>query len=344
MLNYIRTKLFLIKKKDKKMWGAGIFSKELNINFELFLSPEELSNQKLIENLTFDIASSYLKYGATPREYFLFEFRAINNDKRKRFLTNMHKDKSLLSLLTYDTYKSELRDKYNFFLTFKEYFKRDVCQIFTGDDYNIFKDFIIAHPICFIKPLDGMCGAGVQKICCSESSSLAEFHRLMGISSKGWILEELITQNDVMAAWNESSINTIRIPSFLKNNSIIILKPFFRVGRRGMVVDNAAMGGVFSVISNEGELITDGYDEFGNSFELHPDSGLRFKGWKVPDWDKLILLVEKLHRLLPNHPYIGWDFCLTKTGWVLIEGDWGQFISEYADKEGIKDVFDDLLA
>jgi hypothetical protein len=44
-----------------------------------------------------------------------------------------------------------------------------------------------------------------------------------------------------------------------------------------------------------------------------------------------------------NHVYIGWDFTLTEKGWVLIEGNWGQFVGQYIDKEGIKKQFDNYL-
>ena len=41
--------------------------------------------------------------------------------------------------------------------------------------------------------------------------------------------------------------------------------------------------------------------------------------------------------------YIGWDCALSDKGWCLIEGNWGQFDSESADKEGIKQKFDSLF-
>ena len=28
---------------------------------------------------------------------------------------------------------------------------------------------------------------------------------------------------------------------------------------------------------------------------------------------------------MSDHIYVGWDFALTDNGWVLIEGNWGQF-------------------
>ena len=84
----------------------------------------------------------------------------------------------------------------------------------------------------------------------------------------------------------------------------------------------------------------DGYDELCNVYAKHPDTGLTFKGWQVPKWQELLVLVEKIHRTnLSHHVYIAWDFALSDDGWVLIEGNWGQMASQYADHIGLKEQF-----
>jgi len=123
-----------------------------------------------------------------------------------------------------------------------------------------------------------------------------------------------------------------------------VLKPFLRMGRHGSIVDNGGSGGIFAVVDEmSGSLTTCGVDEFGHVFERHPDSMHLIKGWQVPRWKELLKTAEEVHRTVPNYPYVGWDFALTKTGWVLIEGNWGQFLSEAADKEGIKCKFDSMF-
>jgi hypothetical protein len=123
------------------------------------------------------------------------------------------------------------------------------------------------------------------------------------------------------------------------------LKPVFRIGRKGKVVDNANSGGIVVVVDQKtGILKTNGVDMHGNFYEKHPDSNIVFKGYQIPKWTELLDLVEQIHRTeMPNYPYIGWDFALTDKGWVLIEGNWGQFLSEFADREGIKAKFDSMF-
>ena len=54
----------------------------------------------------------------------------------------------------------------------------------------------------------------------------------------------------------------------------------------------------------------------------------------------------KIHESLPDyHKYVGFDFALTKDkGWVLVEGNWGDFICQQACLErGLKKEFMSLI-
>lgn len=52
-------------------------------------------------------------------------------------------------------------------------------------------------------------------------------------------------------------------------------------------------------------------------------------------------MVEALHKsTLRFNIFIGFDFALSNKGWCLIEGNWGQMINQYADKQGRKEEFE----
>lgn len=158
-------------------------------------------------------------------------------------------------------------------------------------------------------------------------------------------MEGVIEQSSAMAQWNKTSVNTVRIPSFKSNGKISVLQPFFRTGRKGQVVDNAGAGGILCVIDEtSGVVKSDGFDEHMHTFEVHPDSGIKYMGWQIPDWQKLMELVKIIHQLLPDKfKYVGFDFAHTDNGWDLIEGNWGQFIGQIAEQKGIKNKFDEYL-
>ena len=44
-----------------------------------------------------------------------------------------------------------------------------------------------------------------------------------------------------------------------------------------------------------------------------------------------------------KNPFIGWDFALTKEGWVLVEGNWSQFVCQAAADVGVKERCIELM-
>lgn len=339
-------KPFYLSFKSNRWGGVLTFGEEIDRNCKLFLSPDEYADKKLKEKLAVDMVWSYYRYGAVPNEYFLMDFRHIDDKRRSEFLTVRHKDLMMIQRVGKGEAWDLLEDKFKFYQKFGKYFKRDVLLFDSHCNIDSFNVFCQKHNRFICKPLEGECGRGIEII------DLASFGNNPGkvfecLSQRGvcYIIEELIQQDERMAYWNASSVNTVRLPCFINKRGFYVLKPFFRMGRSGSIIDNAALGGVFSVVDEEsGVLLTKGTDEFGRFYDVHPDSKHEIKGWQIPCWKELLALAEEIHKTVPYYTYIGWDFALTKNqGWVLLEGNWGQFISEFADKEGIKKRFDAMF-
>jgi hypothetical protein len=327
------------------IWSGEIMQDAIEKQINIFLSEEQLHDHIFCDKITTDIIASYYRYGVIPSEYFLFDFPNCNHQKRKTFLTLKHKDEVMIKKVGFGYNWDILENKDMFYEKFKEYFHRDVCIVKESSHFELFKTFVSKHSKFIAKPINGQCGKGVRIIDLTNQNYTSEhiFNELLG--SGKWILEELVESSPEITRWNPSSLNTIRIPSFLIKNGFFVLKPFFRIGRKGCVVDNANAGGILVVIDEvSGIILTDGVDMRGTRYEKHPDSQLPFKGYQIPEWEALLKLAEEIHRTkMPNYPYIGWDFALTPKGWVLIEGNWGEFVSEFADREGIKEKFDSMF-
>lgn len=311
-----------------------------------FLTAEEKADTKLIHQIKKDLMECRKKYKSEVNEYFLFGFRDLTDKERSKFLTRRVKDKTMQGIVGFDVFTREVRNKYNFYLIMQPYFGRDVMLIPKGGgNLDSFKSFANKHPNLFIKSnsLSKGRGAGLYHIG-SESEAEKVYDKLKKTGGD-WIVEEKVNQSAEMAQWNESSVNTVRLPAVLNNGQWTVIGPAFRTGRKGAVVDNASAGGLFACIDpTTGILCTDGFDDkHGLYYDKHPDCGIVFKGWQVPHWNELLKLAEKIHRTVPHHKYIGWDFALTDKGWVLIEGNWGQFLSQYNDKIGLKKQFFELL-
>lgn len=320
----------------EEMWGGGIYKENLRKAIELNITKSLQADKKYISALTKDIIKSYLEMEITPEEYFVWDFEHKTRKEREEFLPNMTKDKILLNRVPL-IQLNRLRDKLCLFNLLPDFFRRDITSVKNIEDRDEYLNFVNRHSKYFVKPLDGQCGHGAKILEGDHFDSL--------LSSGKWIVEEIIQQDSRLLAFNNSSVNTVRFPSFLKDGKFIPLAPFFRTGRKGSIVDNGGAGGVFAAIDvKTGIIMSDGMDENNNRYPKHPDSQIIFKGYQIPLWNDLLTIAEKAHRKLKDQRYIAWDFALSPKGWVLVEANsMGQFLWQYATGIGVKKQFEELM-
>lgn len=316
------------------------FKTRINRCIAIFVPEERKNDKEYISRLIKDIKNSWLRYGASPDEYFLFGFEDYGPEVRQRFITDYEKDSLLTKVMDTEVVNKELRDKYGFYCLTAPYFHRKLLKVNSNTKESVFVRFSVGVKDLFIKPNFLSRGRGAFSETIESEDKAREVYNRLNDGGE-WIVEERIKQCKEMSQWNSSSVNTIRIPTFLNKDGFFVGVPFFRTGRAGYCVDNAGSGGIFAnVDAMTGVLYTDGIDEYGRFYEKHPDSGMKYKGFQIPHWDELLSTVEEVHKkCLSHHLYVGWDFSLTDSGWALIEGNWGQFVSQYADHVGFRDSF-----
>lgn len=311
-----------------------------------YLSKKELEDQDLVDHIRKDINKCYCICKSKPYEYFLFGFRYFDTNKRRTFITDTEMLRLLSKTGTRKLHDLELNNKGNFYKLCEPYFKRNVMIVASENDYKPFESMTLALNKIICKPNSMGCGGGIFL---AEITSIEDakknFNTIMSYGGE-WIVEESIKQCEAMSLWNPTSVNTIRYTTFKNPAGIHSHCPFIRTGRKGAVVDNGGRGGIYAVIDVEtGKISSNGYDELGKEYLEHPDSKLKFKEWQVPRWQELKQIAEHMHEsIMPNHKYIGWDFALTDDGWVIIEGNWGQYVAQQSStKEGYKPIFDKYL-
>lgn len=299
----------------------------VNRLIETFVSEEKQKDTEYIDSLKKDICCCFVKYLAKPYEYFLLEFEHKSEEERNEMLTDIVKDIYCCKYAKIEKQR-EVSDKFLFYDRMKPYFKREACVVIGESNRKSFIEFTEKHHRFIAKPNRGSFGQNTNIFNTTEISAEKLFEQLIANGTK-WIIEELIIQSPEMAEFNPSSVNSVRIPTFRTKLGIVIEGTFMRTGRKGAVVDNAGSGGIFvKVDENTGEIISDGYTETGERYKLHPDSLVLFKGFHIPRWKELVKLAKDCHEALPDHKYVGWDFALTPKGWVLMEGNWGQFLCQ----------------
>ena len=185
------------------------------------------------------------------------------------------------------------------------------------------------------KVIDGECADGVMLVevkqgvlfVDGEQSSKEGF--ISSISDRKLIVQNIVQQHEALQKFKTKSVNTVRIVTVRgKSGKIGILSAFLRLsGNDTSFVDNRAKGGLGIGIDIEtGKLMKYGYphDGFGKKTDIHELSGIRFEGFQLPDWQKVIELVTIAHLQFYELQSIGWDVVLTPDGPVLLEGndDW----------------------
>lgn len=128
-----------------------------------------------------------------------------------------------------------------------------------------------------------------------------------------FVIQRKLKQHKKLNEINSSSINTVRVVSFLYRGKVQILSSFLRIGKIGATVDNLCSGGISINIDRYGHFFSRGYDDKGNEYLQHP-SGYVFEGKTMPAFDKIIACVKQLHPRFPYFRLIGWDIAVSENG------------------------------
>ena len=268
-----------------------------------------------------DLLWCRLAYGYSRQEYFCYGFADKSPAERRAFLSE--REAVLLSYRRNDLDgMALLNDKYQTFRLYGAFFGREAAPVRSAADGPGFLRFAAAHPAFVVKPLNGARGEGVEKIDLSETGENAEAVFLELLARGGVLAEEPIPQSDGLARFHPASVNTVRVITFFDKNDGMSYECFLKTGRGGSFVDNGAAGGILAGIDPlTGEIVTDGVDESGRRYASHPDTGVRFRGTLLPDWEALLSLCRSLAAVLPEVRLAGWDLAHTDGGWVLVEAN-----------------------
>lgn len=326
-------------KRDK---GATLRERTGTWNEYWHRAENTFSSEPEMRALKRDIVASWILYQIDPEEYFMYGFKGMPHKERRQYLSDWERWHACHVKMGWEPFRL-LQDKAEFYRIAHAYFKREACPLANEEDWEKFDAFTNRHPRFFLKANAGTLGQGCRIV---ETPTDKRSFFLELVKSGSWLAEELVVQADVMAEWNPSSINTVRICSFRRGEEYSVVYPLLRTGRKGCIVDNGGAGGIFASIDpSTGTVITDAADESGHRYPVHPDSGKPYKGERIPRWSELLAMVPQIHGLLPESTrYVAFDVALTADGWVLIEGNWGQLLMmQIALQQGLRRQFEKLM-
>ena len=268
-----------------------------------------------------DVKFWHYAYGYSPNEYVTYKFPEKNYDERRSFISD--RESVWLAYHINDVFQLRLfLDKAKTYARFESFYHRECVTIESDADYAKYCTFVQKHPVFVKKNVLESCGRSVELVDTEKGGiSIERLFKELRKTPK-LILEELIHQSDAVAVLNPSSVNTVRCFTLKTQKGILVPWTFMKIGRNGSFVDNGGAGGLLVGIDPKtGTFNTDGRDEYGFTFDKHPDTGVTFVGFQLPEWDKMIAICKEMAEMEPSVPWIGWDMTYTDEGWVVVEGN-----------------------
>lgn len=300
-----------------------------------------INNNKSTFIMLCDVIIWYIFYGATLTDYLNYEFYNKSIKERKKYAVVRTQNK-FYEKVSPSKYKEFFTIKPNFLENFKEYVGRNYYITEYGIDK--LKEFINTNKEFMIKPIDGLGGADVKKMSRNDIKSINKFYDYL--KENRMFLEQLIHQHKQMNQLCNTSVNTIRIMTFVNNNKSEILYAALRVGNGIYEVDNFHKGGMgVSINTKEGKLVGNAIDKDLNEYKKHPKTGIYFNKFKIPYWQETKKLVLDAAKVNQNIKVVGWDVAITKNGPVLVEGNRrpGFDLVQVLSKNGRKDIMYHVL-
>ena len=195
----------------------------------------------------------------------------------------------------------------------------------------------------FVKDMFGKNGSNVYHIT-DYDDLLARFD----FNTTGtYIFQRRIVQSKEMDKVYCDSLNTLRIVTVNNNGKTDIFAATLKCGtQKSDAKDNWSLGSLAVGINDDGTLKQFGFykSEFGTKAAIHPDSGLEFSSFRIPDYSKVKEVVIRAHKYLYNIHSIGWDVAITDAGPIIIEGNdnWGIALLQAPHGSGLKHKWNEL--
>ncbi len=310
-----KTYVLFYKIFDSEYYNRGL--RFINKNIDVFVSN---ATQKEREQYIIDMVYSLHRFGCMFDEYFLYGFPTLNTEGRNSFVTDKIRW-SYYARMNSSEANELFNNKEKSYKLFKKYYNRDLILVLNNDDKELFCNFARKHREFIVKPYNSSGGRGVYKVSVNDNDLDACFEGLIK-DGTGVVCEELIEQSCTLSLFHAASVNTVRVPTVRDEQGVHLFHPLLRTGVGGNLIDNATGGGIFALVDpTTGIVCTEAKDEKGNTFLSHPNTGVVYPGFQLPDWDNAVKLVNELAYVVPDNHYVGWDLAHTKNGWVMVEGN-----------------------
>jgi len=164
----------------------------------------------------------------------------------------------------------------------------------------------------------------------------------------------LKNQGRLAQIMSPNGLGTIRAVTLLRDDSCTLLTACLRITVGSNVTDNFSVGRAGNLTSaidiadgKLGQAVGSRSKAWPDmhTVHAHPDTGVPFADFALPDWHEIRALVLRAHRAFPELGVIGWDIAVTDHGPVLIEANhaWDINLLQVAHMRGFRTEMRDAL-
>ncbi len=263
--------------------------------------------------------------GANYEHFYMYHFWELSDEERKSYYS-YDNSFALRTILNTDPRTiAELSNKNYFNEKYAGYIGRKwlTTQNMTWDGFRETFDGI--GKIIY-KPLNLSGGRGAETFEL-EGDNMRRAYDVISALPPGMI-EEYIIQHPQMSKLSLNAVNTVRVVTIRLKEDLpgvrkdVVHVPYCtaRMGTGNNCVDNLHSNGMVAAIDMEtGTIVTDAVDGHGEAHAIHPDTGEKIKGFKIPYFREAVDLIKRAAEL--TYGYYGWDVAITEKGPVIIEAN-----------------------
>ena len=301
--------------KKRKIWKQVILTKEQKKQIDEFYIKNYGKKIPYNWHRLYTSYTGKFDYKYVPEYIFSTELEKIGNKRlsvlpleNKNMINSLFENKSKYIEIP-KTYLMKINGKF---------FDSNYNPISKTESINLLNNSFIIKKSC-----DSNSGKGVQIVNLKNGYDIKtgiKIDDLLINFDNNFIIQELVKQHECVNKIYEKSVNTLRVVTYITENGYHVAPIVMRIGRGGNEIDNAHAGGIFIGVSNDGCLGDTAFTEYQEKFSVHPDTNIKFKGYKLPNIDILRNEIIKLHKQLPIVKFISWDIAINdKNKFSLIE-------------------------
>lgn len=174
----------------------------------------------------------------------------------------------------------------------------------------------------FLKPArDSNSGKG----CCLldikngiDQNSRRTIEEILKNQGRYYNIQERLINCSELSKLHPESINTLRVTTYIWKDKVYHFPLLLRIAQGKNTLDNAHQGGMFIGVNDDGTLKKCAYTEFQERYYAHPDTKIKFDGYKLPEIPQMIESVKKIHQRIPQIGMISWDVTIDNNNTVVI--------------------------